>query len=131
MRPLCLNCISTIYNRNDKDVNFRIQRIFLTKIKKVYCDLTNEEKIKALSLLQKFRGYSFKFMKSVLTDAIEKWAKNEFETLYTSIEFTMLTKEQISKLKEILWKWRSEANQKKDQDKVDRIDKFLNLDAFR
>jgi hypothetical protein len=130
MRLLCLRCISAIYNRRDKTVNNKIKIIFSKKIEEIYDNLTLEEKRKALSLQQKLREHDFDFMKKILTDAL-KWKPIEFKNLYTSIEFNELTKERISTLRETLWKWRSEANQKGETERVTRIDKFLNLDAFR
>jgi len=131
MRPLCLSCLSIIYDRRDNVVNAKMKDLFLNRMEKICGNLTMEEKTRVLRIRQRFRNYDFEFMRKLLTDAVWKWETDEFEALYNSIEFDKLGKEAISELKKLLWKWRAEVNQRNDKEKVERIDKILDLSVFR
>lgn len=83
------------------------------------------------SLARWGRSYRFGYIEKLLTNAVGKWGKDKFEAFYRTIEFDKLNKEQISKLKNLLCRWKYEANKKKDKEKVRRIDKILDLYIFR
>jgi predicted nucleotidyltransferase len=130
MRKCCLDILSLISSRRDDVVNAKMKELFLSKIYRIYDVLPLEEKKDALAILQRLQGYNLKIINQLMTDAIEKWTQDEFQNLLNSIDFDRLNEEEVVQLRNRLWNWRAEAKRRKEEEKVNRIDKILELYIF-
>ena len=131
MRKLCLDILHIINGRRDDKVNMKIKELFLSWIEENYQGFTIEEKHYAMDIRQRLYEHNPEFVKELMLDSVNKWSPGEFEKLYKEIEFDRLAKTHIDELKFLLWKLRDEANKKQLSEKVQRIDKLLELSAFR
>lgn len=131
LRRLCLNILSIISGRRDDMINSKMKELFLKRICEIYDALSIEEKRDALKLLQRLQGYDSKLINQLITEAVEKWTQREFQNLLNSIEFNRLDKGDLEHLRNRLWNWRASAKEKGEEEKVDRIDKVLELYVFR
>lgn len=130
VRKRCLNILSIISGRRDDVVNAKVKELFLNKIQGTYDGLSIEEKKYALNILQRLQRYNPKIINQLMTEAVEKWTRVEFQNLLNSIEFDRLNEEEAEQLRNRLWNWRARAKRKEEEEKVDRIDKILELYVF-
>ena len=130
MRKRCLDILSIISGRRDDVVNAKMKELFLSTIYRIYDVLSIEEKRDALDILQRLQRYNSKIINQLMTDAIEKWTQVEFQSILNSIEFDKLNEEEVEQLRNRLWNWRAGAGRKKEEEKVNRIDKILELYIF-
>ncbi len=130
MRKRCLDILSIISGRRDDVVNAKIKELFLNKIYGTYDALSIEEKRDALNILQRLQRYNPEIINQLITEAVEKWTQVEFQNLLNSIEFDRLDEEEVEQLRKRLWNWRAHAKRKKEEEKVNRIDKILELYVF-
>lgn len=131
MRRLCLDILHVINGKRDNDVDTKIKELFLSWIEENYKDFTIKEKHYAMDIQQRLYNHNPKFIKELMLDSVNKWSPEEFEKLYKEIEFDRLAKSRIGELKFLLWKLRDEANKKQLKQKVQRIDKLLELYHFQ
>lgn len=130
MRKRCLDILSIISNRRDEVVNAKIKELFLDRIYEIYSALSIEEKRDALDIIQRLQRYDPEIMNQLITDAIERWTQIEFQNLLNSIEFDRLDEEDVEHLRNRLWSRRANAKRKQEEEKVNRIDKILELYVF-
>jgi predicted nucleotidyltransferase len=131
VRGRCLDVISILSGRRDDEVNLKIKELFLDKINSVYGVLSVEEKNDALNILQRIQKHDVNIVNQLMTDAVEKWTQEEFQYLLNSIDFEKLNEEELIRLKNRLWNWRADAERKREEEKVLRIDKILELYHFK
>jgi len=131
MRRRCLDIISILSGRRDDEVNSKIKELFLNKINSVYDFLLVEEKNDALNIFQRVQKYDVNIVNQLMTDAVEKWTQEEFQYLLNSVDFEKLNEEELIRLKNRLWNWRADAERKREEEKVSRIDKVLELYYFK
>ena len=131
MRRRCLDILSIISSRRDEVVNAKIKELFLSEINRIYDVLSVEEKRYALNIIQRLNRYDPKIINGLMTDAIEKWTQEEFQKLFNSIDFYKMNEEELIQLKNRLWYWREDAERKKEEEKVSRIDKILELSFLK
>jgi len=130
MRKRCLDILHIISDRRDDTVNAKMKELFLNKIYEIFNTLPIEEKNPALDIIQRLQRYNPEIIKQLMNDAIEKWTQVEFQNLLNSIEFDKLDEEAIEQLKNRLWNWRADAKIRSEEEKVNRIDKILELYVF-
>lgn len=131
MRKLCLDILHIVNGRRDVVVNAKIKELFLSGIEKNYNDLSTEEKRYAIDIRQRLYEHDPDFLRELMLDSINKWSPDEFKELYSDIEFDRLDKNHKHKFKVLLWKLRDEANKRQLDEKVRRIDKYLQLPVFQ
>lgn len=130
MRKRSLDILSIISNRRDERVNAEMKELFLDRIHKMYSAFSIEEKSDALDIIQRLERYNPQTIVQLLTDSIEKWTATEFQNLLNSIEISKLDVKYIEQTRRRLWNWRAESKSNKEQEKVNRIDKILELYIF-
>lgn len=131
IRKLCLDILHIISGKRDSEVNDKIKELFLSWIEENLHEFSIEEKHYAMDIRQTLYKYDASFLKGLMLDSINKWSQEDFEKLYKEIEFYRLNRKCIKDLKMLLWKLRDDANKKQFNEKVQRIDKLLELYAFR
>jgi hypothetical protein len=130
MRRRCLDILSILSGRRDEVVNAKMKELFLDKIQRMYSTLSIEEKSDALGIIQRLQRYDPKIIDKLVVDAIETWTTIEFQNLLNSIEFSMLNKDEIERLRKYLWNRRANAMRSQEKERVERIDKILGLYVF-
>jgi predicted nucleotidyltransferase len=130
MRKPCLAILHIISDRTDDVINAKIKELFLNRVYEIFDDLSIEEKNYALDIIQRLERYDPKIIKQLMNDAIEKWTPDEFQNLLASIEFGKLDEGTIEQLRNRLWNWRADAKARNEEEKVNRIDKILELYVF-
>jgi predicted nucleotidyltransferase len=130
MRRRCLDILSIISRKRDEVVNAKMKELFLDRIQKIYPTMSIEEKSDALGIIQRLQRYNSKIIDKLIGDAIETWTAVEFQNLLNSIEFSRLNKDEIECLRKFLWNKRANAMKSQEKEKVERIDKILELYIF-
>jgi len=130
MRKHCLDILSIISGRRDETVNAKMKDLFLDRIQTMYPSLSIEEKSDALGIIQRLQRYDPKTIDKLIVDAIETWTPTEFQNLTNSIELSRLDKEELERLRKLLWSWRATDIRNQEKEKANRIDKILESYAF-
>ena len=124
VRSKCLDILDLLVWGGDKDIHDAIKH-FLPKVEKTYRYLTIDEKRYILKISQRLHNYDPISMQKLIEEGINKWSKEEFNGLYSNIEIDKIIKNFRKKIEKQLWEKRSIAEEQKNKEKIERIDKIL------
>jgi len=129
-RSICIDMLHIICDKRDKRVNEEMKKMLLNKITRIWPDLTIKEKSYVLSIIQELHENKLEMIENITRKAVEEWSEEEFTNLLKRINFHRLKKGDLKILEEQLFYWRSKAEKAGQYDKIERIDKILELNYF-
>ena len=131
LRKKIIKMLFHVAYRADKTTVKTIKDGFQEILQNIYAEeITGKKTSEQIRLLQILHNFDPKFIMSLIEDALSKWDKNGFDSLYNAIDFNKYLEKDEKRLGELrFFILKSLANARKsgNAQKVDRLKKFWAL----